>query len=136
MKLTKRTIYGMQALADIAQNQADGPVKLREISGRLGVSKGFLEQIFGPLAAGGLVESRRGPSGGFILQRAASEITLYHVLLIMEGPIQIVPCIRIQEPAQQGCPLADRCPTSPAWEDIHGQIVGLFRNMTVRDLCR
>jgi Rrf2 family iron-sulfur cluster assembly transcriptional regulator len=135
MRFTKRTIYALQALVDIANQKTDRPVKLRGIAERAGVSERFLEQILGGLTGGGILGSRRGPVGGYCLRKPAEEINLYDVLLITEGPIQVVPCVGAPNPSQEECLLSGRCPAGPVWGEIHSQMVEVFRSRTLRDLC-
>ncbi|MEW6488644.1 MAG: Rrf2 family transcriptional regulator [Thermodesulfobacteriota bacterium] len=135
MNVTRRTMYGLQAAVDIAAHQAEGPVKLREISARLGRSKPFLGQILAALNFSGILETRRGPHGGYLLRRSATEITLFDILSITEGPMRLVPCVGTPGGADEACPFAGRCPAGPVWADIHDQMLNLFRGVTLHDLC-
>jgi len=80
MKLSTKGRYAMVALADLATVGEDAPVSLAEISRRQDISLAYLEQLFVKLRRGGIVDSVRGPSGGYRLARAAAAITVADVL--------------------------------------------------------
>ena len=84
MKLSNRAIYGIRALFDLAYHGGQGPVQLREIADREEIPLRFLEQIFQDLRRAELVESKRGPKGGFLLSREPSEISLSQALEALE----------------------------------------------------
>ena len=76
MKLTNKGKYAVMAMADLALNAKNGPISLAEISTRQNISLAYLEQIFIKLKENKLVKSLRGASGGYILEKPASEIRL------------------------------------------------------------
>ena len=85
MRLSMRTQYALRALTGLAMDDSDKPVKARELACRENISVKFLEQVLVSLKHGGLVRSRRGCSGGYVLARAPSEITLGELIQLMEG---------------------------------------------------
>ena len=87
MKLSTKGRYAMVALADIAMQKGDGRVSLSEIAERQDISLAYLEQLFVKLRRAGLVESVRGPGGGYRLARAASEIRVTEVLGAVEETV-------------------------------------------------
>ena len=76
MKLTSKGRYAVMAMADLAKNNAKKPINLTEISLRQGISLSFLEQLFNRLKKYDLVQSARGPHGGYLLTKAPEEIKL------------------------------------------------------------
>lgn len=80
MKLSNRAIYAIRAMFDLAYHGGERPVQLREIACREEIPARFLEQIFQEVRRAGLVESTRGPRGGYSLARGAQEITLADIL--------------------------------------------------------
>lgn len=87
MKLSTKGRYAMVALADIALQKGEGRVSLSEIAARQDISLAYLEQLFVKLRRAGLVESVRGPGGGYRLARAASEIRVTEVLEAVEETV-------------------------------------------------
>lgn len=83
MRLTARLIYGLDALVDLAA--AGAPVKGEVLARRHAVSVGFLENILADLRRAGLVQSKRGGSGGYWLARPASEVTVADVMQVLDG---------------------------------------------------
>lgn len=87
MRLSIRTIYGLQAIFEIALHPGSEGVSSSTIAGAQGISANFLEQILASLKKQKLVKSIRGRSGGYILSRPAGEISLLDVIEALEGPI-------------------------------------------------
>lgn len=87
MKISARTIYGIQALFEMALHPNLEELKSAEIAEAQGIPSRFLEQILSALKKNGLVLSARGRSGGYSLGRPAKEITLLDVVEALEGPI-------------------------------------------------
>lgn len=85
MKLSVKQEYALRALFDLACHPPGQPVKIAEISRRQGIPQKFLELILASLKQGGFVESRRGPEGGYLLARPASELTVGEVLRFIDG---------------------------------------------------
>jgi Rrf2 family transcriptional regulator, iron-sulfur cluster assembly transcription factor len=87
MKLSTKGRYAMVALADIALQKGEGRVSLSEIAARQDISLAYLEQLFVKLRRAGLVESVRGPGGGYLLARPASDIRVTEVLEAVEETV-------------------------------------------------
>ena len=79
MKFSHRTIYGLRALLDLAYHGSARPIQLREVAERAQVPVRFLEQIFLDFKQAGLVESKRGPKGGYVLAREPGELSMIAV---------------------------------------------------------
>ena len=80
MKFSHRTIYGLRALLDLAYHGSASPIQLREVASREQIPVRFLEQIFLDFKHAGLVESKRGPKGGYVLAREPRELSMMAVL--------------------------------------------------------
>lgn len=85
MKISTKGEYGIRAMLYIAMHAHEGPVTSHEIACHQGIPEPYLRQILAQLSRDRLIQSNRGPSGGHVLGRPASEITLKHVLLSLEG---------------------------------------------------
>lgn len=91
MKLSNRAIYGLRALFDLAYHGGGRPTQLREVAEREDIPVRFLEQIFQDLKRAELVESRRGPKGGYVLTRQPEEISLLETLEALEDAPEYAP---------------------------------------------
>jgi Rrf2 family cysteine metabolism transcriptional repressor len=90
MKISTKGQYGLSILIELAKHYGKGPISLKAIANAKQLSEAYLEQIISPIRNNGLVKSIRGPHGGYILAKPASEITAYEMITLLEGPIQIV----------------------------------------------
>jgi len=86
MRVSSRADYGVRALFDLALHYGQGPIQSRDIASRQGVPEAYLLQVLGALNRAGFVRSTRGPAGGHELARPPDEITLWDVLLVLDGP--------------------------------------------------
>ena len=96
MKLTNKGRYAVMAMADLALNSKDGPISLTEISLRQNISLAYLEQIFLKLKNNKLVRSSRGATGGYILEKPASEIKLSNIIFAVNEEVKTLNCKKIQ----------------------------------------
>ena len=120
----------MRALLDIAQHSGEGPVLLKHIAKRQGITPNYLEQILVSLKAAGLIRSIRGARGGFILARSSSEIRLDEVIRVLEGKIVLVECVDNPEV----CPRVDFCATRDLWGEMVKGISQVLQSTTLQDL--
>ncbi len=132
MKLSTRGRYGARFMLDLATNEADGPVLLRELAGRQNLSSKYLEQLVGPLRKAGLVKSKRGVKGGFLLAKPPEQIRLLEIVEAVEGPLVLVHCVLHPE----GCPRYARCVTTEVWGEVTQNIRDVLRRITLADLMK
>ncbi len=132
MKLSTRSRYGMRALLDIAVQSSREPVRLREIARRQDVSLSYLEHIVGPLIAGGILRSTRGPGGGVSLLKKPEDISLREVMTLLEGPLSAADCVL--HPGV--CPRADGCATRSLWVSLSEAMDAVLKSRTLADLLR
>ena len=92
MKLNSKARYAVMALADLAKNNAKEPTSLTEISLRQGISIDYLEQLFLKLRKNNLVQSARGPLGGYVLSKPPGEIKLFNIINAVDEKIKTVKC--------------------------------------------
>jgi Rrf2 family protein len=93
MKLSTRGRYGVRLMLELALHYGEGPVLLRDIAGRQGISEKYLWQLINPLKTAGLVNSLRGAHGGYVLGKAPEAVSLKAILLILEGSLCLVDCV-------------------------------------------
>lgn len=123
--------YVTRMLLDIAQNQGDGYVSMKDIAQRQGISKKYLEQFTAPLANAGLIGIRRGSQGGYRLLMEPSAITLADILKITEGPMHAVACL---EHSPNQCEKCGGCIALPAWEGLDRGVKDYLRSVTLQNL--
>ncbi|OGP55839.1 MAG: hypothetical protein A2V67_12290 [Deltaproteobacteria bacterium RBG_13_61_14] len=129
MKLTTKGHYGFHAMIELARRQGQGPVMIREIGARYGISEKYLEQIMRLLRQAGLVESSRGTRGGFWLAKPAAEIKAREILVSLEGerePRSLHPIPR------KGS--RSRCAVLEVWQETEEASRRLWDQKTLADL--
>ena len=92
MRLTTKGRFAVTAMIDVAMNNGNGPVTLAGVSARQKISLSYLEQLFGKLRRHGLVESVRGPGGGYNLARPATSLSVADIILAVDEPIDATQC--------------------------------------------
>jgi Rrf2 family protein len=134
MKLSNRSQYGVRALFDMAYYSEEKTVQTHEISRRQGIPRRFLEQIFFSLKKAGIIESTRGPKGGYTLTRAPREVTIGDIIRILEGPIEPVPCTTMEKDGSV-CKYIDKCVTGMIWTEAGEILSRYFDSITLEELC-
>ena len=132
MKLSSKGRYAVMAMADLAKNNNKEPTSLSEISLRQGISLSFLEQLFLRLKRNNLVESARGPRGGYLLSRAPDEIKLSIIIEAVDEKIKTVKC---KKESKRGCNgKSIKCITHDLWDDLETHIKNFFEKNTLNDI--
>lgn len=129
MKLTTQGRYAVTAMLDLALNAAVAPCSLHAISGRQGISRHYLEQIFLKLRQGGLVRSVRGPSGGYRLSRPAAKISVAQIIHAVDKPVDVTRC-----GGAGNCQNGYTCLTHHLWADLGSQIRSFLDDITLAQL--
>ena len=120
------------AMADLAKTNANEPINLTEISLRQGISISFLEQIFLKLKKNNLVESSRGPSGGYSLAKSPEEIKLSSIIKAVNEEVKTVGC---KKESKKGCNgKSIKCITHDLWDDLETHINNFFEKNTLKDI--
>lgn len=137
MRLSARVEYGVRAMAVLATAEGGVPLSLRLIAEREHISLSFLEQIFPDLKKEGLVESKRGARGGYVLSRPALEIRIGDIVRAVDGPISPVDCLE-QGNNVSSCSHRDGCRTRFVWEKLRDRINDVLDGVTLGELaeCR
>lgn len=127
LRLSNRGRYAVRALFDLAFHD-ERPAQLRDVAARQRIPVRFLEQILQALKRAGLVESKRGPRGGFTLARPADDVRLGDVLRAVEGPVALAPARRAKR-------IDLRDVTDVALADLGKSVEKCFDDVTLEDLC-
>ncbi len=132
MKLTNKGRYAVMAMADLAKINAKQPTNLTDISLRQGISISFLEQIFSKLKKNNLVQSSRGPSGGYLLTRSPEDIKLLSIIRAVDEKVKTVGC---KKESKKGCTgKSVKCITHNLWDDLEDHINNFFEKNTLNDI--
>jgi Rrf2 family protein len=139
MRLSTKTRYGVRAMFDIAFHNGSpsaAAAQAKDIARREAIPLRYLEQIFQDLKRAGLVESKRGPRGGYYLKRDPGSITLGDVVRALQGPIEEMFAVE-QEEEQAGDKTAASHPVTMAfWQDLAGQVTRWFDAVSIADLVK
>ncbi|HEX5262933.1 MAG TPA: Rrf2 family transcriptional regulator [Phenylobacterium sp.] len=133
MRLSTKGRYAVMALADLARRDCDAvrAVALAEIAERQQISLSYLEQLFARLRRKGLVQSARGPGGGYRLVRPAAETSIAEIVLAVDEPLRVTRCAE----QGKGCMLkGERCLTHDLWEDLGHQIEDYLASVSLADV--
>ena len=134
MKLTTKGRYAVMAMADLAANQNLKPVSLNDISLRQNISLSYLEQLFSKLKNENLVKSIRGPTGGYILEKPASEIRLSNIIFAVDEEVKTLGC---KKSSKRGCNNKQaKCITHNLWDELDKHINGFFEKVKLQDLTK
>ena len=132
MKLTSKGRYAVMAMADLAKNNLKEPTSLTEISLRQGISIDYLEQLFLKLRKNNLVQSARGPLGGYVLIKPPGEIKLLSIISAVDEKIKTVKC---RKESKKGCNgKSIKCITHNLWDDLETHINKFFEDNTLNDI--
>lgn len=129
MRLTTKGRFAVTAMIDLAMNAQYNAVKLNAISNRQNISLSYLEQLFSKLRRAGLVESIRGPGGGYILGKPANEINIAQIILAAEDRLDATLCS-----GQANCNSGVPCLTHNLWENLNHTIHSYLSGVTLASL--
>jgi len=140
MMFSTKAEYGVRVMVELARRTGDEPVPLAEIAEHDGLPLAYLEHLVARLRKAGLVDSRRGSRGGYMLARPSSEITMAEVVEALEGSIAPIECI---SQAPDGSIVCSResspdhvCPTKLLWTRVRFSIITTLRETTLADLLK
>jgi Rrf2 family iron-sulfur cluster assembly transcriptional regulator len=134
MKLSNRSQYGVRALFDMAYYAEGSTVQIHEIAKRQGIPRRFLEQIFFLVKKVRMIDSTRGPKGGYSLRQAPEEVTVGDIIRVLEGPIEPVPCSTMEKDGSV-CKYIEKCVTQSVWQEAGELLSNYFDSITLQDLC-
>ena len=131
MRLTTKGRFAVTAMIDLGLRSTNGPVALAAISQRQQISLSYLEQLFGKLRRHELVESTRGPGGGYSLGRDAAEITVADIILAVDEPLDATGC-----GGKENCMGDDqgKCMTHDLWAALNDRMIDFLSSVTLKKL--
>jgi Rrf2 family iron-sulfur cluster assembly transcriptional regulator len=131
MRLTTKGRFAVTALLDVALRSTDGPVNLAAVSERQQISLSYLEQLFGKLRRHGLVDSVRGPGGGYVLARQSDTITVANIIIAVDEPLDARSC-----EGREDCLGGKRCMTHDLWHNLNQKMFDYLESVSLHDLVR
>lgn len=131
MKISTKGRYALRLMLDLALNEKEEPIRVKEIAVRQEISDKYLEQIISVLTKAGYVKSLRGPQGGYRLVKTPGEYTVGSILRLTEGNLSPVACL---DDEVNMCERKEDCMTLPLWEKLDEAIRGVIDHVTLQDL--
>lgn len=131
MRLTTKGRFAVTAMIDLALRSSNGPVALAAISQRQQISLSYLEQLFGKLRRHELVESTRGPGGGYSLGRGAGEITVADIIVAVDEPIDATGCSGSEQCMGED---AGKCMTHDLWAGLNAKMIEFLDSVSLKKL--
>lgn len=132
LRVSQKCQYALRAVYELALQYGRGPIAVADIAKPQAIPPRFLELILRQLRQGGIVESRRGPQGGYLLAVRPDQLTIGRVLGFFDGPLAPVSCVA-PEPSEE-CPLHGRCAFLPMWERAREAVSNVFDRTTFQGL--
>ena len=130
MKLSTKGRYGTRALLDIALNNKEAPVPLKDIAWRQQISLSYLEHLIAPLVAAGVLHSARGVGGGVSLARPPDDIKISEIITLLEGPIAPADCVSNPD----SCYRSSFCVAHDIWRELKAAMDNVLGSKTLQDL--
>jgi Rrf2 family protein len=132
MKLSTRSRYGLRLLMELASRETDKPVFLSDIAESQNISEKYLSKLVIPLRSAGLLDSVRGASGGYVLNKRPEDITLWNVVQALEGGISLVDCVD----NSRVCDRATTCPARRTWGGLERAMKEYCEGLTLADILK
>ena len=129
MRLTTKGRFAVTAMIDLGLNGGERPVTLSAISERQNISLSYLEQLFAKLRRHGIVESVRGPGGGYCLARAAAKISVADVIIAVDEPLDATQC-----GGRENCKSEHRCMTHELWSTLNRKMLDYLASVNLAEL--
>lgn len=134
MRLTTKGRFAVTAMIDLALRQHGGPVTLSAISQRQNISLSYLEQLFGKLRRHELVDSIRGPGGGYTLARLARNITVADIIFAVDEPMDATNCGGKTDCSTGADGRPGVCMTHELWASLNRTMVDFLDSVSLQDL--
>lgn len=129
MRLTTKGRFAVTAMLDLALRHQRGPVTLAGIGARQSISLSYLEQLFGKLRRHALVQSVRGPGGGYCLARPTEKVSVADIILAVDEPLDATQC-----GGMENCREDKRCMTHDLWARLNEKLFDYLNSVTLQDL--
>jgi Rrf2 family protein len=133
MKITYKGDYALKAVLDLAihYGEEEELVTARDLAGRIDAPVKFFEQVLMELKKGGIIKSKRGNEGGYLLSKSPSQITIGEVVRIIDGPIEPISCVK---ECYTECVNMDGCVFRNIWQRVYKATTDIIDHITFEDL--
>ena len=132
MRITTKGRYALRAIANLAATTEGKPKPIKTIAAEESISPEFLEQIFFKMKKAGIINSVRGPGGGFTIEREFSSITIKEIFLAVEEGLDLTPCtVCTGLEAEDPCVRMDECLVNSVWREASDHILSYFESITL-----
>lgn len=135
MKLSTKSEYGLRAMLNIAMNGAESTTSITAISKEEGISVAYLEQLLNKLRREKLIESIRGPKGGYILAKDSGTITVADIVTALEDGFYTAHCIAPGKGRVSACKKSKGCVPKTVWMKLAKAVDDCLESITLSDLC-
>jgi Rrf2 family protein len=128
----RKNQYALRAVFELAKQRGKGPTKISDIAGAQAIPIRFLEVILSRLKRSGMVDAKRGFTGGYYLTRSPENITVGDIMSFMQGaqrPVDCAACV-----SKPGCPFTRGCAFSAMWNRVNSAIFQVYNETTIQDL--
>jgi len=132
--LSSQEEYGLRCLLQLARHDGDGPMRIQEIADLEGLTPEYVAKLMRVLRKGGVVTSTRGAAGGYHLDRAAAEITLWDAVDILGGPLFPESFCETHPGALRDCVHSPSCSIRSVWRDLNNLLRTALSSVTIEDL--
>jgi Rrf2 family protein len=133
--LSRKTKYGLKALAFLARREDTTPVQIATISASENISQKFLESILLSLRKAGFLGSKKGKGGGYFLRKKSGEISIAEIYRVLEGPIALVPCVSLNFYKKcDDCPDEKACSVHKLMIEVRDKNLAILENTSLKDL--
>ena len=129
--VSTRIRYGLRALAYMAAMDSEEPIAIHAIAREENISQKYLESIFNLLKKARIVRSRRGPEGGYLLDRSPAEISAFEIFDALDGPLETVECQQLEV-----CSRTQVCQSRDFWCDFNNHMTGFLKMKTLEDVLK
>ena len=134
MRISRKGEYALRAMAFLALNYKKAPVHIHEISRREKIPEKFLEQILLQLKRAGMLDSKRGVRGGYLLLRAPRRVSLAQIIRTIDGPLAPLGCV--SKWAHVRCADEKKCGLRKVMLDVRNVVAEMLEGITLEDVCK
>ncbi len=132
MNLSQKCQYAVRSMLELAKHYGKGPLRISAIAEKQSIPARFLENILNELRSTGLIESRRGAQGGYILTKDPGEITVGDIIRLVDGPLDPVKCT--EDKNISSCPLRSQCSLIDLWSRAKAAVEEVYDSVTFKEL--
>ncbi len=136
MKLSTKSTYGLRAMVNLALKYDEGAISISDIAKKEDISVSYLEQLLNRLRHKGMLESVRGPNGGYVLAKRPKKITVGDIVRVLEGDTAPVYCVTNQARLKRSCRRSTTCVAKGVWEKLADAIDRVLDSVNLEDLAR